>query len=768
MGEMASIGRGVPNVDSFDKVLGRARYGTDIALPGMLHAKVLRSPLPHARILSVDTSRARGLPGVKTVLSGADTPGLKFGELNPDETILAVGKVRFVGEEVAVAVAIDEETALEALELIKVDYEPLVAVFDPEKAIKPGAPLIHEDFPNNIAYQYHIDRGDIGQGWKEAAVVAEGRFTAAASHQGYLEPQCCVASYEQGRVTVWYPSQSPFRDQGYIADGLGFPRHRVRFIQTFVGGGFGGKHGQRLPVLGGFIATRVEKPVRLSFSRDEEFIAGRPSIGCSIYMRLGLNREGVIVAKEAKVFGDNGAYTIFSPRILDTMTRRPDNLYRQRNIHNEALLVYTNKTPTGAYRGFGNPQGTFPLESLVDEAAHKLKMDPLTVRLKNATRAGDVTAHGWRPKSAGLVECLELAAERIGWGKKRTSKAPRDGTNNHIVSGVGLAGLIHVCGRRQMPTFYGSQAMVRVNMDGAITLITGEADLGQGSNTIFAQIAAEEMGLPFEDVMVQTQVDTDTSPQGLGTFSDRLTSIGGNAVKLAAADAKRQLLDFASEMLEATADDLEIRAGMVMVKGSPARAVPVKELAGYASKRRGGALILGVGVYDPPSEFPDPKTLYGNISTSYAMGAQAVEVEVNTETGEIKVLNLVSVHDAGKVINPLLASGQIEGAVAQGVGAALLEEIAYKNGKVINPSLLCYGETRIGSMPSMEVHFVETVEPMGPFGAKGLAEPAIVPTAAAVANAVRHATGIRLHRVPFRPTELLSGIRGAAKKRPSV
>ena len=757
MEEMISVGRGVPNVEAFEKVMGRARYGTDIAFPGMLHAKVLRSPLPHARISNVDISRVRSLVGVKAVLVGTDTPGKKYGELNRDETIMAIDKVRFMGEEVAVVVATNEETALEALELIRVDYQPLPAIFDPEKAINPDAPLIHDEFPNNIAYQYHIDRGDVAQGWKEAAVVAEGRFTAASSHQGYMEPQCCVASYEQGRVTVWYPSQSPFRDQGYIADGLGVARDRVRFIQTFVGGAFGGKHGQRLPVLGAFVATRVEKPVRLSFSRDEEFIAGRPSMACSIYMRLGLNREGVIVAKEAKVFGDNGAYTIFSPRILDTMTRRPDNLYRQRNLHNEGLLVYTNKTPSGAYRGFGNPQGTFPLESLMDEAAHKLKMDPLTVRLKNATRAGDVTVHGWRPKSAGLVQCLELAAERIGWGEKGKPKARGDAT--HLLSAVGIAGFIHVCGRRQMPTFYGSQALVRVNMDGAITVITGEADLGQGSNTVFAQIAAEEMGLPFEDVMVQTQVDTDTSPQGLGTFSDRLTSIGGNAVKLGAADAKRQLLNFASEMLEAAVDDLEIRAGVVMVKGSPARAVPIKEVAGYASKRRGGALILGVGVYDPPSEFPDPTTLYGNISTSYAMGAQAVELEVNTETGEIKVLKVVAVHDAGKVINPLLASGQIEGAVAQGVGSALLERIAYKKGRVINPSLLCYGETRIGSMPPMEVHFVETVEPMGPFGAKGLAEPAIVPTAAAVANAICHATGVRLRRVPLSPSELLSGLR---------
>ncbi len=754
-----SIGRSVPNVEAVDKVLGRVRYGTDVAFPGMLHAKVLRSPYPHARILNVDTSKARSLPGVKTVLTGSDTPGFKFGELNRDETIMAVGKARFVGEEVAVAVAIDEETALEALELIRVDYQPLPAVFDPEKAIEPGAPVIHDGFPSNIAYQYHIDRGDVAQGWKEAAVIAEGRFAYASAHQGYLEPQCCVARHEQGRVTVWYPSQSPFRDQGYIADGLGLHRDRIRFIQTFVGGGFGGKHGQKLPVLTSFVATQVEKPVRLSFSRDEEFLAGRPSIGATIYMRLGVNGEGIIVAKEAKVFGDNGAYTIFSPRILDTMTRRPDNLYRQKNIHNEGLLVYTNKTPSGAYRGFGNPQGTFPLESLVDEAAHKLKMDPLTVRLKNATRAGDVTAHGWRPKSAGLIDCLELAAERIGWGEKRIPKRPKGGNNNHILSGVGLAGLIHVCGRRQMPTFYGSQALVRVNMDGGITIMTGEADLGQGSNTVFAQIAAEEIGVSFGDIMVRTQVDTDTSPQGIGTFSDRLTSIGGNAVKLAAADAKRQLLDFASEMLEATADDLEIKQGMVMVRGSPARAVSIREVAGYASKRRGGALILGKGIYDPPSEFPDPATLYGNISSSYAMGAQAAEVEVNTETGEIKVIKIVSVHDAGKVINPLLASGQIEGAVAQGVGSALLEEIVYKKGKVINPSLLCYGETRIDSMPQMEAHFVETNEPMGPFGAKGLAEPAIVPTAAAIANAIRHATGVRLRRVPLSPTELLSGLR---------
>ena len=320
---------------------------------------------------------------------------------------------------------------------------------------------------------------------------------------------------------------------------------------------------------------------------------------------------------------------------------------------------------------------------------------------------------------------------------------------------MGVAGFIHVCGRRQAPQFYGSNAIITVDGTGSVTLVTGEVDLGQGCNTTFAQLAAEELGVPFDRFRVVATVDTDTSPLGLGTFSDRLTHIGGNAVRLAAAEAKRQLLEAAAEMLEAAPEDLELRAGKVAIKGVAAKTLPFEEVARYAANRRNGNAIVARGSFDPDSEFPDPITLMGNVSDAYAFGAQAFEVEVNIETGEVKVIKVISVHDVGKLVNPIMASGQIEGAVSQGLGFALWEEMVYRDGKVLNPALLPYGSVRSSAMPPVEVHFIESNDPTGPFGAKGLAEPAIVATAPAVANAVFDAIGVRPRDLPITPGDIL-------------
>ena len=748
------LGKPVKRLDAFDKVTGRTKFGGDLYPPGMLHARVLRSPHPHAHIHYIDTSKAERLLGVRAVLTGRHTPMIKFGMMIKDEYIMAVDKVRFVGEEVVAVVAIDEDTAEEALELIRVEYEPLPAVLDVEEAIREGAPLVHENAPGNIAYQYKATRGDPDQGWGEAKVVVEGTFRTPSSHQGYMETLNAVASYENGRVTIWAPSQSPFRDRDFAGDALGLSYDRVRFIQTFVGGGFGGKHGQRVPALCAFLATQVDRPVRLCHSRDEEFFAGRPRESTVITMRLGFREDGLLVAKHAKVLCDNGAYTCFSPRILDTVTRRCDNLYRQKNLLNEAKLIYTNKSATGAFRGFGNPEGTFALESLMDEGAEKLGMDPLEVRLKNATRAGDVTVHGWKPQSCALSECFEKATDRIGWKDKRgRKKTGRD--QGKLRRGVGIAGLIHVCGRRQSPKFYGSNAIITVDGTGSVTLLTGETDVGQGCGTTLAQLAAEEIGVPFDRMRVVPNVDTDTSPLGFGTFSDRVTHVGGNAVVLAAADAKRQVLEVAAEMLDSSLESLEIYAGLVRVKGAPTRAVSFQEVARYAAESRDRKAIVGRGTYDPPSEFPDPKTMAGNISDAYAFGAQAFEVEVNTETGEVKILKVVSVHDVGRLINPMAAASQIEGALGQGLGFALLEELVYKDGRVLNPALLPYGVVRSTGMPPLEVHFIESIDPTGPFGAKGLAEPAIVPTAPAIASAIFDAVGVRPRELPMTRANIL-------------
>lgn len=735
------------------------RYGTDTFLPGMLYGKILRSPWPHARILNVDKSAAVKVPGLKAIFTGEDVPHRKYGDTLADEHILAWDKVRFVGDDIAAVVALDEDAAIEAVEALRVDYQALPAVFSPEEAIKPGAPLLHDDFPANIAYRYDISRGDIASGLCQADALVEGSFVTGLSHQGYLEPTSCVGSYDGGRVTLWFSSQSPYRDKGWLAEALGLTKDKVRIFQTCVGGAFGGKYGQRLPIICAFLAMKMGRPIRLDNSREEEFLAGHPRVGTKIWMRLGVKRDGRIVTKEARVFGDNGAYTGPACRIIAN-THRCDNLYRIGNIKNEGMLVYTNKAKTGAFRGFGGPQGAFALESLIDEAAEKIKMDPLELRKRNAIRPGETSVHGYKPISCGLTECLELAAERIGWRGNRI-KRRREG---EVCKGIGLGALIHVSGSKNSPNFYGSQALVRITREGKAIVFTGEVDIGQGSNTIFAQIAAEELGIPFEDVRVEIGVDTDLSPLAIGTFSDRLTTVAGNAVKLAATDAKRQITDFASEMLEVAPVDLEMGDGKVMVKGVPGKAVRLEEVADFAATRQGGGLILGKGIYDPPSERADPKTLYGNCSTAYAFGAQAVEVEVNVETGEIKVVRIITVHDAGKVINPLLATGQLEGAVGQALGFALFEEMRYQDGSLINPSFVAGNQTRSTAMPEVEIHFVQTYEPSGPFGAKALAEPAIVPTAAAVANAVYHATGIRLKKVPMAAEELLDALEKCYKR----
>ncbi len=729
------------------------RYGTDTFLPRMLYGKILRSPWPHAKILNIDTSAAVKVPGLKGIFTGEDVPHRKYGDTLADEHVLAWDKARFIGDEIAAAVAMDEDAAIEALEALRVDYQPLPAVFSPEEAIKPGASLIHDDFPGNLAYRYEISRGDIDSGLAKADAVVEGDFVTGLSHQGYLEPTSCVASYDGGRITLWFSAQSPYRDKGWVSDALGLTRDKVRIIQTCVGGAFGGKYGQRLPIICAFLAMKMGRPVRLDNSREEEFLAGHPRVGTKIWMRLGVKSDGSLVSKEAKVLGDNGAYTGPACRIL-VNTHRCDNLYRIGNIKNEGMLIYTNKAKTGAFRGFGGPQGAFALESLLDEAAEKINMDPLELRKRNAIRPGEVSVHGYKPISCGLTECLETAAERIGWRRKRADRQ----SDGEVRKGIGLGALIHVSGSKNSPNFYGSQALVRITREGKAIVITGEADIGQGSNTIFAQIAAEELGIPFEDVRVEIGVDTDLSPLAIGTFSDRLTTVAGNAVKLAATDAKKQITDFAGEMLEVAPVDLEMNDGKVMVKGVPGKAVALEEIAEYAATRPGGGLILGKGIYDPPSERADPKTLYGNCSTAYAFGAQAVEVEVNVKTGEIKVVKVITVHDAGKVINPLLATGQLEGAVSQALGFALFEEMKYQDGSLINPSFTGYNQTRSTAMPEVEIHFVQTYEPSGPFGAKALAEPAIVPTAGAVANAVYHATGIRLKKVPMAAEELLDAL----------
>ena len=760
MGDFSIVGTRYGRIDGQDKATGRARYINDLNFPGMLYGSILRSPYPHARIRHIDTSRAERLMGVRAVATALDTPNKKYGAYRSgvqDELIFAQDKVRYVGDEVAAVAAIDEEIAQEAMSLIRVDYEELPAVFHPEEAMKPGAPRIHDEAENNIASHAVTLRGDIAKGFQEADLILEDRFETSLQMHAYLEPVGCIAAWDSaGKLTIWAPSQNPSWSRFIYSDALDVPMGKLRVVQTVIGGAFGGKLEQKQYLVAAILARKAKRPVKIVNRRDEEFQTSMPRVPMVIYLKLGVKKDGMLTAKEHRIYADNGAYTKYATAVLNLGTYRVDGLYRLRNIRNENYLVYTNKVPTSAFRGFGNPQITFAVESMIDQLAEGIGMDALELRLRNAAERGDVTAHGFKYVSCGLKECLEKTAAAIGWKTKRGQK--------NIRRGVGISATSHVCGNRSFfPLFDGATAYARVDEGGKIRIITGEVEVGQGLLTAYAAICAEEMGVPLSEVTVEPP-DTDIAPFGLGTWGDRGTFIGGSAVKLAATDAKKQILEMAAEMLEANPSDLDCKEGKVFVRGSPQKFLPFEEVASAAVYRRGGSPVLGRGTFIPASELAD-STRYGNISGTYAFGAQAAEVEVNEETGEVRVLQIAAAHDVGRPLNLSTAEGQVEGATIQGMGYALSEEVRYERGVMLTPSFLNYRIPTALDAPSMKTFLVETVDP-GPFGAKGVAEPAMTPTAPAIANAIYDAVGVRIRTLPMTPQKILQALK--KKKRGSI
>lgn len=753
MEELAVVGKSLPKLDAPAKATGQAQYGGDLKLSNMLYAAVLRSPLAHARILNLDVSQARKLTGVKTIITAQDSPKIKYGEIIKDRYPLALDKVRFIGDEIAAVAAVDQDTANYALELMKADYQELPAVFDPQRAMEPGAPLIHEG-ERNIAKHMEITRGEPEKGFQEADHIFEDRFLTPMVHQCYMEPLACLGDYDlSGKLTLWAPLQDYFIVRMVLAQVLGMSQSRIRIIQPYIGGAFGGKHIHQIEVICALLAKAARKPVKLVNSREEEFTTTLPRVPAIINLRTGVKKDGAITAKEMRVISDNGAYTGIAPAVMETTAMRTDSLYRYKNVKIAADLVYTNKVPTGAFRGFGNPQGTFAVESQMDMIAERLGMDPLTLRIKNGVKAGDVTVHGWIIRSCGLEECLRRAGESAGWRGKRGKRRPH--------TGIGAACMIHVSGNRGVFDFDGSSALVKMNEDGRVSLLTGENDTGQGVSTILAQIAAEELGVRLEDIDVPP-VDTDVSPFGLGPYADRVTTIGGNAVKAAAADARHQLLKVAAEMLEANPDDLNARDGKIFVRGSPERFVTVAQATKAALYRPGGTPIMGRGYYDPDSVMPDRVTHYGNLAATYVFAAQVAEVEVDPGTGQVKVLNFVAAHDLGRAINPMAAEGQIEGSLAQGIGYALSEEIRHAAGRVINGQFADYKILNASDMPPVSSILVESDDPVGPFGAKGVGEPGLVPTAPAIANAIYNAVGVRIRELPITAEKVLKALKEKA------
>jgi len=749
------VGESIPRIDAVDKVTGEAVYFTDFKLPGMLHGKILRSPIPHGRILNVDVSRARAIPGVKAIITVEETPRVKYGVMIDDQLILASDKVRFVGDEVAAVAAISEEIAEEAVEAIKVDYEELPSVFDPEEAMEDGAPLVH-DAERNVAAGSDIVRGDVDVLFEQADYIFEDTFYTSQVNPSYLEPYVCVARWQGQKLDLWIPTQSPFLTRSFVAKALQIPLSTIRVIHHLeIGGAFGGKLDSKLPAISSILAKRSGKPVRISNTREEE-LSGSSYMRCSVKIDLktAVKKDGLLLAKKADVIGDNGAYSIHAPKILCTnMAIRSDNLYRFKGVRTRTRLVYTNKIPTGAFRGYGNPQMHFATESQLDMIADRLGIDPIELRLKNAVRTGDVTVHGWEITSGGFPACLETASKAANWRKKRTKRQKCRGT--------GVACAIHVSGNRGSQDYHGAEALVRIQEDGKVQVVCAEQDMGQGARTVLCQIAAEELGVSVEQ-MEWVRVDTDTAPFAFGAYSSRTTHIGGNAVRVAAQECKKKVLALASEMMSVPPEMLAIQDGRIGHVGEngdfTGKALTLADVARAHIFTKGGNTIIGHGSWDPDTVLLGPDK-YGNISTGYLFATQIAEVEVDPETGQVTVLEFIASHDLGRVINPIAAEGQIEGGVAQGLGYALLEEIQYDGGKVTNPNFLDYKIPVFHDMPSIHSILVESNEPQGPFGAKGLAEATIIPVAPAIANAVCDAVGIRLKSLPLKAQDLLSSMR---------
>ena len=758
MTEHSFIGERVPRVDALEKVTGEADYCADLKIPGMLFGKIKRSPYPFARILSIDTSSAQKLPGVRAVITAQDVTQFAYGLVLLDELPLASDYVRYIGDEVAAVAAVDEDTAEEALDLIRVEYEELTPVFDPEKAVEPGAPAIHpelEGVKHNVAHHINFVRGDGDSAFKRADFVIGDRFSTQGVHQAYLETQGCIAQWDvSGKLTMWGSTQSPFYHRTLIAKALGIPEHQVRMIHPCVGGGFGSKAHMLLPLypISAFLSKKTGKPVQIIFSRTEDFIAGRPRSSEKIDLRLGFKKDGTIVAKDAVLTLDTGAYSGITPIVLQQSANRPGSLYRIPNIKVVANVVYTNKIPRGAMRGFGNPEMDFACESLMDMAAEELGIDPMEIRLKNATQKGDITAHGWIINSCGLTDSIKIATRKSDWQRKRKNKDK--------YHGIGMACMVHLSSHIH-PPYDGSAAFVHIDQLGKVSIVSGEAEIGQGATTVFTQIVAEELGVPLEDIRV-LPLDTDVSPYSLGTYACRVTVIGGNAVRMAAIDAREQLLGYAADKLKAGVEDIVIQNRKVYPKGCPEQGTPLVDLARDAVLvKRGGLPIIGNGKYVVPDwVVPEDRVAhYGNSSLAYPFCTQVAEVSIDPDTGKVEVLNVWYAYDIGKVINLISAEGQVEGGVVQGIGYALSEEYVWENGKVLNPSFTDYKVPSWFDIPNINTSFIETNNPGTPYGAKGLGECSLVPTAPAIANAIYNAVGLRIKELPITPEKLIRALK---------
>jgi putative selenate reductase molybdopterin-binding subunit len=759
------VGKNLRKVDGVKLVTGGAAFTDDIQLPGLLYGKILPSPHAHARIVRIDATRAKALAGVVAVLTYKDVPrvphttaGQAWPEPSPYDTYLLDSKVRFVGDRVAAVAAETRAIAEKALGLIEVEYDVLPAVLDMEQAMAAGAPVIHDepdstkifDKRRNIAGYILREIGSVEEGFRECDLVIEREFRTGRQQHCAIEPHISIAWLDaDARLVIRTSTQVPYHTRRQCAMILQIPVSRIRVVKPRIGGGFGGKQEMLLEDITGALALATRRPVKIEFTRAEEFYMSRTRHPQILRMKMGARRDGTIVASQMTVLATTGAYGSHATTVQGNTGSKVLPMYRAEHMRFECHVVYTNTPVAGAFRGYGCPQGFFAQESVVDELAHELKMDPVEFRRRNAIRLGDIDRLSAQlgegreglprvVRSCGLYQCLDRGAAAIDWERKRTAR-PRPG---HLKRGVGVSCTMQGSGIAGIDW---ASAFLKMNEDGSFYLQAGASDVGGGADTVLSQIAAETLGVTLDKIVI-TSGDTDITPFDVGAYASSTTIISGGAVRKAAEKVRQQVLQVAARMLDTAPENLTCGANAVSIVGDRRKSVTMTDIAMQAMYKDKLQIMDGASHYNTDSPPPFCATF--------------AEVEVDTETGKVRVVHLVSAVDPGTAINPMQAEGQVEGAVAQGLGYTLTEELLLDElGRPRNASFLDYKIFAAKDMPKLTAILAETDEPLGPYGAKSISEVPINGPAPAIANAIYHAVGIRIRKLPIRPEDVLRELR---------
>ncbi len=758
MAAYALVGKPTQLIDAAAKATGSVKFGNDIEIAGMLFGKALRSPLAHARIRGIDVSRAARAPGVKAVIVARDIPDVKTGAWVKERTVLAVDIVRHMGEPVAAVAAVDEASAEEALALIAVDYEPLPVVSDPETAMQSDAPLVHESLPQyfaptprksygNVLHQSECLKGDVEAGFKEADVIVEGKYSTQFQHPAYMQPNDAVAQADpQGKITIWCSTKAPFGLRSKVAEALQMPLSKVRIITPHVGGDFGGKSGIAMAPIAALLSRKTGKPVKMVMDWSEEFSGAHVRSRVIFNIKTGARKDGAITALQASIVADVGAYCETIIPFVDVVGTSYGP-YHIPNVRTTTYNVHTNNVPTGFVRAPRQPQMMFAIESHVDMLASRLGMDPVELRLKNCFREGEALHDGRRLTNVGLGKSLEKIEEQV-----------QAGTASGRGWGVACAQWSLVPNRQLANRE--SAAKVVLNEDGTVILVTGVADSGGGQLTVLSQIVGEVLDVPLSRISV-VSADTDSCPYEQGTVGSRTTYQVGNTVKQAAEDARSRIMRAAARKLLKDEQELAIKDGRVYSVNSPRDALTFAQIGKEAMSGPSGQ-IIGFSERRREELFASVRNC-PEVVDSPCFGAHAAQVEVDRDTGKVRVLKYVAAHDVGFAINPMAVQAQIQGAVVFGLGYALSEDVKPGNGQDQASSLTDYKLPVAADMPELQVVMTNQPSCYGPYGAKGIGEPPVTPVAAAVANAVFAATGARVTSLPITPEKVLAALRGSEK-----